>query len=204
MNSYNCVKSSVHFLLHILYKVEVKGYNNLNNIQNKGIIICCNHVSLIDPVAILSEAKGKVNFLGKIELFKNKLSSWLFKKMAVIPVNRGHGSSNAIKTSVDLLNKKETLCIFPEGTRSKTKQLLPAKSGAALIAFMAKADVLPVSIKYEKHLFRRKKIVLNCGEIIKYNEFNFKDGSPSELKAASKLIMNHIANLLYNQGGEEL
>ncbi|MGN1039679.1 MAG: lysophospholipid acyltransferase family protein [Oscillospiraceae bacterium] len=204
MNFYNCVKSSVHFLLHILYKVEVKGYNNLNSIQNKGVIICCNHVSLIDPVAILSETKGKVNFLGKIELFKNKLSSWLFKKMAVIPVNRGHGSSNAIKTSVDLLNKKETLCIFPEGTRSKTKQLLSAKSGAALIAFMAKADVLPVSVRYEKHLFRRKKIVLNCGEIIKYNEFNFKQGTPNELKAASKLIMNHIANLLYNQGGEEL
>lgn len=204
MNFYNCVKSSVHFLLHILYKIEVKGYNNLNSIQNKGVIICCNHVSLIDPVAILSETKGKVNFLGKIELFKNKLSSWLFKKMAVIPVNRGHGSSNAIKTSVDLLNKKETLCIFPEGTRSKTKQLLSAKSGAALIAFMAKADVLPVSVRYEKHLFRRKKIVLNCGEIIKYNEFNFKQGTPNELKAASKLIMNHIANLLYNQGGEEL
>ena len=204
MNFYNCVKSSVHFLLHILYKVEVKGYNNLNNIQNKGVIICCNHVSLIDPVAILSEAKGKVNFLGKIELFKNKLLSWLFKKMAVIPVNRGHGSSNAIKTSVDLLNKKETLCIFPEGTRSKTKQLLPAKSGAALIAFMAQADVLPISIKYEKHLFRRKKIVLNCGEVIKYNEFNFKEGTPGELKAASKLIMSYISNLLYSQGGEEV
>ena len=204
MSFYNCVKSSVHVLLHTLYKVEVKGNNNLHNIQNKGIIICCNHVSLIDPVAILSETKGKVNFLGKIELFKNKLLAWLFKKMAVIPVNRGHGSSNAIKTSVDLLNKKETLCIFPEGTRSKTKQLLPAKSGAALIAFMAKADVLPVSIKYEKHLFRRKKIVLNCGEIIKYNEFNFKEGTPGELKVASKLIMSHISNLLYSQGGEEV
>lgn len=204
MSFYNCVKSSVHFLLHILYKVEAKGYNSLNIIQNKGVIICCNHVSLIDPVVILSEAKGKVNFLGKIELFKNKLLSWLFKKMAVIPVNRGHGSSNAIKTSVSLLNKKETLCIFPEGTRSKTKKLLPAKSGTALIAFMAQADVLPVSIKYKKRLFKRKKIVLNCGEIIKYNEFNFKDGSSSELKAASKVIMNHISNLLYSQGGEEV
>ena len=72
---YKIVKVISYLLLHLLYKVTVKG---TENIPDKGpVIICANHIGLLDPFLIGCHIYRKLSFMAKAELFKNKLSAMM-------------------------------------------------------------------------------------------------------------------------------
>lgn len=91
--------------------------------------------------------KRHVYFMAKEEIFKNRLSAWLFgKQLGAFPVKRGAGDTGALDTARAIVGDGRLLGIFPEGTRSRDGQLGRAKSGAALIAAQTGASILPVAI----------------------------------------------------------
>lgn len=161
------------------------------------MIICCNHISLRDPFFIGVVEKRQVNFMAKAELFKNKIIAWGIRQMGGFPVQRGSSDRSAIETSKDILNRGDILGIFIEGTRSKTGELLKPKSGAALIAHACDCPVLPMCITAQGggkvKLF--KKVKLSYGDIIYPQELGITTGTSSELRNASRLIMDRIAAL---------
>ena len=56
-----------------------------------------------------------------------------------MPVKRGASDRAAIKTALQMLEAKECICMFPEGTRSKDGKLHKGAPGVALIAAKSKA-----------------------------------------------------------------
>ena len=97
----------------------------------------------------------------------------------------------------DVVKAGGVLGIFPEGTRSKTGELLKPKSGVILIAANTGGDILPVAItQMPKRKFRRKHIHLAFGEMIPNKELAV-DGprNLAQIKSASKLLMARIADL---------
>ena len=70
------------------------------------------------------------------------------------------------------------------------------KSGAALIAYHAHADVLPVCIRTKdvKYKFMRKIEVI-YGKPIKYSELGFEKGSIGEFKDATAKIFDEVCKL---------
>ncbi|MDR1260482.1 MAG: 1-acyl-sn-glycerol-3-phosphate acyltransferase [Oscillospiraceae bacterium] len=195
MKFYGVVKWFVSRLFPFVCKFETSGFDELIK-GNKGYIICCNHVSLLDPIAVLVKVKDVVHFLGKSELFKSAFSTYIFKKMQVIPVTRGRSNPAAIQTAISVVNSGGVLGVFPEGTRSRTGELGMPRSGAAFIAFVTKADILPIGVTYERRKFRRPRIILRCGQMIKYEDLMMQDESRVELKRVSKLIMAKIEELI--------
>jgi 1-acyl-sn-glycerol-3-phosphate acyltransferase len=108
-------------------------------------ILAVNHVSNFDPLLVGFAAAREVHFLAKEELFAaSRLFAWLIRTWNAWPVRRGGGDAGAIKRLSWLLKRRQTVVLFPEGTRSRTGELARFHSGIGLLAVANQVPVVPV------------------------------------------------------------
>ena len=143
----------VYRLFQPLY---VEGIENID--MEKPFILCANHISNWDVVALYLACPRLINFMAKAELFKFKPLAWLLKKVGAFPVRRGENDITAIKTAMKVLKDGEVLGIFPQGTRTENDD--QAKGGAVLIASKTNVPVVPAAIITEYKLFKPVRIVI--------------------------------------------
>lgn len=182
-------------LVWLLFPFKVIGKENIPA-AGKKFVLCSNHISLVDPVFLLETFPQHLYFMAKAELFRNKFIGWVLRRFGAFPVDRGSGDYSAIHTAQQLVQEGKVLGIFPEGTRSKTGELLRLKSGAVLIAATTGADVLPVCVvaKDQKiRLFRRTKIVY--GKTLTLQQLHL-DGEKPELRYACRQLTASLQQLL--------
>ena len=193
---FDIVRGIVFVIAKIIFPFKAKGKENLP--KEGGIVLCSNHISLLDPVFILITSRRRVYFMSKSELFKNKLSGAFFRFCGAFPVNRGQGDTSALDTAKDIVADGKIFGIFIEGTRTKKEDASPgrAKSGAAVIAASSKSDILPVAVTY-KHGRPRifSRVVVRYGTPIKAEEIEISDTKPSEIKKLTTRIMGDITEL---------
>ena len=183
-------------LIHIVFKYDLIGKENLP--ENGGFILACNHVTAIDPVFLVSSiAPKEVHFMGKDELFEKPFSRWFLTGMNGFPIHRQGVDVKGIKYAEALLEQGDVLGIFPEGTRSKTREPQRAKAGVALIAKATHADVVPMSIYFSEKPHYRSRLTVRIGEPIRYEELGLSDEerNTQELRAAAALVMERIKAL---------
>ena len=192
---YRVLVPIVRPLVHIFYRLEVRG---LENVPEQGrCIICPNHTSNIDPVLLAATLKRQIYFMAKASLFKNKILNKLFIALGAFPVERGKGDGTAINEAENVLKNGEQLGLFIEGARSKTGDFLRPRSGCAMIAYQTTSPVVPVCItganKHKVKFFH--KTIVTIGKPISVEELNIKEGTGREFRDASRLIMENIKNL---------
>jgi len=180
-------------LYKLLFWVKVEGKKNIP--KQGGYIICCNHVSVWDPVIMIFSFKRAIHMMGKAELFSNIFLKAFFTLFCVFQVKRGTGDRKSLDYAVDLVNKGEFVGIFPEGKRSKDGKPLKAKSGIALISNITKCDILPCAVVYngKPRMFRRAKFII--GEMIPYEKIAFDEINRTNLRKTSDYIMDRIVEL---------
>lgn len=145
---------SVRILLHILYRVKFVGEKQLP--KEGAYILCPNHRSVIDIPISGTYSKGRwVYFMGKKELFEKRVSRFFMNIMDTFPVNRGKGDIGSIKKALSYLKKGQVVGIFPQGTREKDGEELPAQKGVAMIAAMSEAQIIPMYITGKIKFFRK-------------------------------------------------
>ena len=176
---YKFVKGFTGTLFKIFYRIKVEG--KINASEEDGYMICSNHIHMFDPAFIMSNTKPKIAFMMKKELTEVPILGKILLKCGAFPVDRGKGDIGAVKTAIDILNKKKVLSIFPEGTRHKDGKFRDIKKGAALIAIKAKAMVVPVRIIGNYRLFSR--MILRIGEPIDSTKYT-KDELTEQIKIA--------------------
>lgn len=110
-------------------------------------VCVCNHRSQSDPF-LVSHLPWEMKWMGKANLFKIPFLGWSMRLAGDIPVHRGDRGSaqDAMAQAARWVSQGMPVMMFPEGTRSKTKDLLPFKSGAFRIAIETGADVLPLAL----------------------------------------------------------
>lgn len=140
----------------IFYRFRVEGLPELN--KDKRLILCANHFSMRDILAIASAFPGTLHFVAKKELGKGRLLSWFFSKLGVIFIDREANDIEAMRKILAKLKEEKMICIFPEGTRVKEVSPSNMKSGVALIAMRGKSDVLCATIVTE-YRFRKELLV---------------------------------------------
>ncbi len=186
-------------LAWIIFPFKAIGRENIPDTPGQPpLILCCNHISEIDPVFLEMCQKRHVFFMAKEEIFRSRLSSWFFgKQLGAFPVKRGAGDTTALDTARAIVGDGRLLGIFPEGTRSRDGQLGRAKSGAALIAAQTGASILPAAIitKNQKvKPFRRSRIVF--GQPLTLEELHLDHPDHPDLRFASRLIMEKIGDMI--------
>lgn len=144
------------FLLKIVFKIRYKLVVHGNtNLPETPLVICANHINLWDPILLAIIFDRPIRFMAKKELFDNKFLGFLLNKFGAFPVDRDNVNIKTIKDSIKLVKDNEVLGIFPEGTRVKTVSEENMKTGVAMIASRAGADVIPVFIN-SNYKFRSK------------------------------------------------
>lgn len=132
-------------VMKLLLGVDVRGRHNI------GIgpqILACNHVSNIDPLIVGWSSAREVHFLAKEELFAaNRWFDWLIRGWNAWPVKRGTGDTEALDRCSWLLKHRQSLVLFPEGTRSRSGEMQRYRLGVGLLAVENRVPVVPVRMQ---------------------------------------------------------
>jgi 1-acyl-sn-glycerol-3-phosphate acyltransferase len=118
------------------------------NVPHTGrVIICANHISDIDPLAVLvTLPRNDFAVMAKEELFRIPLLGPMIRKFGAFPVARDSPDRNALKLGEEILAAERALLIFPEGRLSEDGKLQEIQPGAALLALRTDAPVVPVGL----------------------------------------------------------
>lgn len=130
----------VHFYLGLTRE-------GLEHLPRRGpAIVVCNHASYMDALILGSAVPRPIHFLVLRWMYDLLFIRWFYWGMGTVPVRAESQDSRAIKQSVRLLSGGRVLGIFPEGTRSADGRLSEPRHGAAMIAALSGAPVVPAYI----------------------------------------------------------
>ena len=150
------ILSYVSVLLCVLLtRYSVSGANNLP--KEGPYILAPNHIDDVDPVPIAAAVKKPITFLmaqDQAELPWYK--AWGPWSYGVLLVNRENVQISTIKKIQKQINKKERICIFPEGT-IKGEGLKEGKRGVAYFAIKNEIPIIPTAIIGTKGIIEKIK-----------------------------------------------
>jgi 1-acyl-sn-glycerol-3-phosphate acyltransferase len=133
--------------------LKIKGKENFQ--PGKNYIVICNHNSLMDVPLTTPFIPGANKTIAKVEMAKIPVFGLIYKRGSVL-VDRNDKNSrkNSFKKMKEVLDMGIHMCIYPEGTRNKTR--MPLKEfhdGAFKLAVENKTGILPALI------FNTKKVL---------------------------------------------
>lgn len=124
---------------------------------NRAAVYCANHQSNVDPPLLFTALHPRMHILYKAEIEKIPILARAFRMGGFIPVDRRNKevAMRAIDAGAASLRHGNSFLIFPEGTRSKTEELLPFKKGGFIMAIKSGAPIVPVAVQGGRAAMRR-------------------------------------------------
>lgn len=138
-------------------RVHISGIEKIP--KDEKVLFVCNHRSNFDPLITWHALKNwKIAFVSKPENFKVPFFGRIIRKCCLLPIDRKNPRKAivTINMAAKLLKEQEvSVGIYPEGTRSKTCQLLPFHNGVFKIAQKAEAPIVVLSITGTEKISKR-------------------------------------------------
>lgn len=160
-------------------------------------ILTGKHLSYVDAMFICTHLKCKIYHLAKDTLFQHKaFYTKVLRALGALPVSPDSRSLSSLRSAVQLLKKGAVLSVYPEGTRIRDNELHEGGAGTALIAKMAKCDIVPFGIYVEDYTVRHfKRIEIRFGKKIPYHQLHVSSGEKGDYKDAMVHVMTEIKRL---------
>ena len=129
-------------------------------LRDRAAVYAVNHTSNVEPpilYGVLSGLFPRLRILYKAELRKLPILVRAFDVAGFVPLERGNRDQSlpAIEQAAEALRGGNSFLIFPEGTRSRTGELLPFKKGGFIMAIKAQSPVVPVAISGARDAMRK-------------------------------------------------
>ena len=127
------------------------------NVPGTAVVFCSNHESNVDPPVLFEALHHRLHILYKAELHKFPIMGTVFDVGGFIPIER-HDRESAMRSiakGAESLKAGNSFLIFPEGTRSRSGDLLPFKKGGFIMAIQAQVPVVPVAISGGRAAMRK-------------------------------------------------
>lgn len=141
---YRTVQCVTLFLFRIYFGYQFRHVDRLPS--TGGALICPNHFSNLDPMAIGCIARRRVNFLAKKSLLEHWLLGRILIRLDCIPIDRESSGISGMKETLRKLKKGESVVMFPEGGRSEDGNLQPVLTGFTALVKRVKVPVIPIGI----------------------------------------------------------
>ena len=116
--------------------------------RSRAAVFVSNHQSNVDPPVLYRVLHRRLHFVYKAELRKLPILARGFGIAGFIAIDRHNREQAmaAIDRAADAARSGTSFLMFPEGTRSRSGELLPFKKGGFILAIKAQAPVVPVAI----------------------------------------------------------
>ena len=183
---YLILRAYVWFQLKIYFSSLI--VEGREHIPKKGaVLFTANHQNaFLDALLLVSHNGRKTHFVARAEVFKKPIFKWLLSLINMMPIYRIRDGWQSLqhneaifRACYEILGKKETLLIFPEGNHGFDRRLRPLSKGFTRIAFGAMTEhpdlelqIVPLGINYEKHQAFRSKVRIRYGPALDARPFS--------------------------------
>ncbi|MEI6306758.1 MAG: lysophospholipid acyltransferase family protein [Deltaproteobacteria bacterium] len=146
-------------------RVTVRGAEHL---PDGPVIFMSNHQSNFDILSLLAHMPRQFYWIAKKELFDIPVFGTSMKRGGYIPLDRSDGRKalKSMDNAAAIIREGKSVVMFPEGTRSQDRKLLPFKRGGFLLALKAGVPVVPVTINGSGRINPANQIRLYKGNIV--------------------------------------
>ena len=139
-------------------RYRVTGEQNIQ--RRRPTVYCVNHTSNLEPPVVymvLAAVHPRLRVLYKAEIHRVPLLSTVFDIAGFVPIQRRSREQSrfAIESAAEALRGGNSFLIFPEGTRSRTGELLAFKKGGFVMALKGKAAIVPLTILGTRQAMRK-------------------------------------------------
>jgi 1-acyl-sn-glycerol-3-phosphate acyltransferase len=143
---------------------------------DRAAVYCSNHESNVDPPVLFTALHSRMHILYKHEIDQIPVLARAFRMGGFIPIDRRNKESamRSIEKGAASLRSGNSFLIFPEGTRSRTKEMLPFKKGGFVMAIKAGVPIVPVAISGGRDAMQRGS------KVIKPVTISIRIGEPIE------------------------
>ena len=143
---------------------------------DRAAVYCSNHESNVDPPILFTALHPRMHILYKHEIDQIPVLARAFRMGGFIPIDRRNKESamRSIEKGAASIRSGNSFLIFPEGTRSRTKEMLPFKKGGFVMAIKAGAPIVPVAISGGRDAMQRGS------KVIKPVTISIRVGQPIE------------------------
>jgi 1-acyl-sn-glycerol-3-phosphate acyltransferase len=125
--------------------------------RDRAAVYCANHQSNVDPPILFDTLHPRMHIVYKAEIDAIPLLARAFRHGGFVPIDRRNkeAAMRSLDAGARSIQDGNSFLIFPEGTRSKTAEMLPFKKGGFLMALKAQAPIVPVAIQGGRDAMRR-------------------------------------------------
>jgi 1-acyl-sn-glycerol-3-phosphate acyltransferase len=143
-STHKIFRSIIRILLGLIASVEVVGFENM---PAGGFVIAANHIGRLDAaLAYFVLDRPDIIMVVAEKYAKNAVFRWLVRLTNGMFVDRYNADIHAIRETLRRLQQGQVFTITPEGTRSRSGNLIAARPGGIYLAWKAGVPVLPVAL----------------------------------------------------------
>ena len=128
------------------WRVRLQGFHIDN--PRRPYVVVANHQSILD-IPMLALIPLECKWIAKEALFRVPVLGWMMRMAGDIPLDRSSTRSGiqALKAARYYLDRKCSVLLFPEGTRSEDRRVYDFNDGAFHLAIKSQLPVLPLAIE---------------------------------------------------------
>ena len=154
------------FLLIAGVRVQVEGLDRLD--RHGSYVFVANHESLFDVPLVVAHLPFQLRMFGKVELFRIPFFGWALRLAGYILIDRSDRAASV--ASIDRAvrrfgNRRVSIVVFPEGTRSVDGELGPLKKGGFVMAIQMRRSIVPVTIIGTRFIAKKKSLKFRPGVV---------------------------------------
>ena len=177
--------------------LDISGAENLA--AEGPLLVVANHLSNIDPLLFGAFWPGNLFAMGKRELFRGRVWTWVLAGCNSFPVDRGAPDRWSLRIALGLLAQRRRLLLFVEGTRGPGGTgMRRAEPGVGFLLRRSGADIQPVAIWGNERVLvrgrllpRRAPVHIRYGAVVTRAELGSGDA-----QALADRVGEQIARLL--------
>jgi len=134
----------IRLFMHLIARVEIAGFEFM---PAGGFVIAANHIGRLDAaLGYYALDRPDIIIVVAEKYQKYAIFRWLVRLTKGMFVDRYNADIHAIRETLRRLQQGQVFTITPEGTRSRSGNLIEAKPGAIYLAWKAGVPILPVAV----------------------------------------------------------